>query len=45
MKTLRFLLLDRASRLAQISGRQVLRFTSNSATETLYDQVLDRIAA
>jgi len=40
MKTLRFLLINRAARLARISGRQVLRFSSNSATETLYDQIL-----
>jgi hypothetical protein len=45
MKTLRFLLINRAARLARISGRQVLRFSSNSATETLYDQILDRLAA
>jgi hypothetical protein len=45
MKTLRFLLINRAARLARISGRQVLRFSSNSATETLYDQILDCLAA
>jgi hypothetical protein len=45
MKTLRFLLINRAARLARISGRQVLRFSSNSATETLYDQILNRLAA
>ena len=45
MKTLRFLLINRAARLARISGRQVLRFSANSATETLYDKILDRIAA
>jgi len=45
MKTLRFLLINRAARLARISGRQVLRFSSNSATETLYDQILDHLAA
>jgi hypothetical protein len=36
MKTLRFLLINRAARLARISGRKVLRFSSNPATETLY---------
>jgi hypothetical protein len=45
MKTLRCLLINRAARLARISGRQVLRFSSNSTTETLYDQILDRLAA
>jgi hypothetical protein len=45
MKTLRFLLINRAARLARISGRQVLRFSSNSATEALYKQILDRLAA
>jgi len=45
MKTLRFLLINRAARLARISGRKVLRFSSNPATETLYDRVADRLAA
>jgi len=45
MKTLRFLLINRAARLARISGRKVLRFSSNPATETLYDQVADHLAA
>src|SRR6202048_1283867 len=45
MKTLRFLLINRAARLARISGRQVLRFSSNPATETLYDRVTDHLAA
>jgi hypothetical protein len=35
MKTLRFLLINRAARLARISGHQVLRFSANSATKTL----------
>jgi hypothetical protein len=29
MKTLRFLLINRAARLARISGRKVLRFSSD----------------
>ena len=45
MKTLRSLLINRAARLARISGRKVLRCSSNSATETLYDRILDRLAA
>jgi hypothetical protein len=45
MKTLRFLLINRAARLARISGRKVLRFSSNPATETLYDQIVNRLAA
>jgi Transposase DDE domain group 1 len=45
MKTLRFLLINRAARLARISGRKVLRFSANPATETLYDQIVTRLAA
>jgi hypothetical protein len=45
MKTLRFLLINRAARLARISGRKVLRFSSNPATETLYDRVAYHLAA
>jgi len=45
MKTLRFLLINRAARLARISGRKVLRFASNPATESLYDRILYRLAA
>jgi hypothetical protein len=45
MKTLRFLLINRAARRARISGRKVLRFSSNPATETLYDRVTDHLAA
>jgi len=45
MKTLRFLLINRAVRLARISGRKVLRFSSNLATETLYDRVANHLAA
>jgi nucleoside-diphosphate-sugar epimerase len=45
LKTLRFLVINRAARLARISGRKVLRLSSNPATETLYDQILNRLAA
>lgn len=45
MKTLRFLLINRAARLTRISGRKILRFSSNPATETLYDRVTDHLAA
>jgi len=45
MKTLRFLLINRAARLARISGRKVLRFSSNPATESLYHQIVTRLAA
>jgi DDE family transposase len=45
MKTLRFLLINRAARLARISGRKVLRFSYNPATENLYDRVTDHLAA
>jgi hypothetical protein len=45
MKTLRFLLINRAARLARISGRKVLRFSSNPATEILYDRIAHRLAA
>jgi hypothetical protein len=39
MRTLRFLLIARAGRLAQIDGRQVLRLTQNPVTEVLYDRI------
>ncbi len=45
MKTLRFLLIDPAAGLARISGRKVLRLSSNPATETLDDRVADQLAA
>jgi hypothetical protein len=45
MKTLRFLLINRAARLARISGHKVLRFSSNPATQTLYDRVAYHLAA
>jgi len=45
MKTLRFTIINRAARVARIHGRMILRFSHNSATQVLYDQVLDRFAA
>lgn len=45
MKTLRFLLINRAARLARISGRKVLRFSSDPATESLYEPIVNRLAA
>jgi hypothetical protein len=45
MKTLRFLLINRAARLARISGRKVLRFSSDPATESLYERIVNRLAA
>jgi hypothetical protein len=45
MKTLRFLLINRAARLTRISGRKVFRFSQNAATEILYDQIPDRLVA
>jgi hypothetical protein len=45
MKTLRFLLITRAARLARISGRQVLRFAANAPTQSLYDRIANALAA
>lgn len=45
MKTLRFLFVNRAARLTRISGRNVLRFSSNPATETIYHRIAGRLAA
>jgi hypothetical protein len=45
MRTLRFLLIARAGRLARIDGRQVLRLTQNPATEALYGQVAHALGA
>jgi hypothetical protein len=45
MKTLRFVLINRAARLVCISGRHRLRFTHNPATQTLYQHLVDRLAA
>jgi hypothetical protein len=45
MRTLRFLLIARAGRLARLDGRQVLRLTQNPATRALYDRVAHALAA
>jgi hypothetical protein len=45
IKTLRFLVINRAARLARVSGRKVLRFSANPASESLYNQILTRLAA
>jgi hypothetical protein len=39
MRTLRFVLIARAGRLARIAGRQVLRMTANPATDALYTRI------
>lgn len=39
MRTLRFLLVNRAGRLTRIDGRQVLRMAWNPATQQLFDRV------
>jgi hypothetical protein len=38
-------IINRAARVARIHGRRILRFAHNPATQVLYDQVLDRVAA
>jgi hypothetical protein len=45
MKTLRFLLIARAGRLARIGGRRVLRLAANPATQQLYDRTSRALAA
>ena len=45
MRTLRFLLINRAARVTRISGRKVLRFAANPATETLYHRIAAPFAA
>jgi hypothetical protein len=45
MRTLRFLLIARAGRLARIDGHRVLRLTQNAATEALYDRVAHALGA
>jgi hypothetical protein len=44
MRTLRFLLITRAGRLAHIGGRHVLRLSHNPATEALYTSLNHRLA-
>ena len=38
-RTLRFLLISRAGRLARIGGKRVLRLAANQATQTLYENI------
>jgi hypothetical protein len=45
MRTLRFLLIASAGRLARIGGRQVLRMTQNPITQALYERVAHALAA
>jgi hypothetical protein len=45
MRTLRFLLVARAGRLARIGGRNVLHIAHNPATERLYATAVHRLAA
>lgn len=45
MKTLRFLLINRAARLTRIAGRNVLRSSHNSPTRRLFDQIAHRLVA
>jgi hypothetical protein len=45
MRTLRFLLIVRAGRLARIGGRHVLRLSHNPATQALYASIDHRLAA
>ncbi len=44
MRTMRFLPIARAGRLARIGGRHVLRLSHNPAAETLYAAVSQRLA-
>jgi hypothetical protein len=44
VRTLRFLLIAKAGRLACIAGRTVLRLTANPATQQLYTAVADALA-
>ncbi len=45
MRTLRFLLINRAAGLTRISGRKVLRFATNPSTEILYQRIAELLAA
>lgn len=45
MRTLRFLFVVRAGRLARIGGRNVLRLTANAPTAAFYAQISQRLAA
>jgi hypothetical protein len=45
MRTLRFLILDRAGRVTRIDGRNVLRLVDNPATQALYERIAHALAA
>jgi hypothetical protein len=45
MRTVRFLLITRAGRLARVGGRHVLRLSHNPPTEALYASIDRRLAA
>ena len=45
MRTLRFLILARAGRVARIDGRNVLRLADNRATQALYERIAHALAA
>ena len=45
IRTLRFLLINRAARLARIAGHHVLRFSHNPASQRLFDHVAQRFVA
>lgn len=45
LRTVRFLLIARAGRIARIRGRQVLRLTDNPAIKDLYERVEHALAA
>ena len=45
MRTLRFLLIAQAGRLARLGGRHILRLSENPATQALYDRVTHALAA
>jgi len=45
VRTIRFLIINRAGRLARINGRQVLRLAENPATQHLYQQITHALAA
>ena len=45
MRTLRFLLINRAARVTRISGRKLLRFAASPAAEILYRRIAEPFAA
>jgi hypothetical protein len=44
-RTLRFLLISKAGRLARIGGKRILRLSANQATQTLYESIELALAA